>query len=70
VERGDAYGQRTGEGLSAGMAPLHHVTINDHRHGQVVEVEVPQDRSVTLAARSHCRTHGNAVAASRPAVHA
>jgi hypothetical protein len=44
VERGDTYGQSTGEGPSSSAAQWYHVTINDHRNGQVVEVEVPDDR--------------------------
>jgi hypothetical protein len=41
---GGTYGQLTGEGPSLGIAPVHHVTIDDRRNGQNVEVEVPEDR--------------------------
>ena len=44
VARGGKFGQSSGEGASLGMAPVHHVTIHDHRHDQVVEVDIPQDR--------------------------
>jgi hypothetical protein len=44
VHRGGTYGQLTGEGPSLGTASVHHVTIEDHRHGQVVEVDIPEDR--------------------------
>jgi hypothetical protein len=41
---GGTYGQLTGEGPTLGLAPVHHVTIDDRRNGQMVEVEVPEDR--------------------------
>jgi hypothetical protein len=44
VARGGRFGESSGEGASLGFAPVHHVTIHDHRHGQVVDVDVPQDR--------------------------
>lgn len=34
----------TGEGPTLGVAPVHHVTIDDTRNGQKVEVEIPEDR--------------------------
>lgn len=46
---GGMYGQLTGEGPSGGIAPVHHVTIDDRRNGQVVEVEIPEDRCFVLA---------------------
>lgn len=42
--KGGTYGQLTGEGPSGGLAPVHHVTIDDRRNGQVVEVDIPEDR--------------------------
>lgn len=42
--KGEMYGTGSGEGPSLGQAPVHHVKILDHRHDQVVDVDVPEDR--------------------------
>lgn len=46
VHWGGLYGYRTGEGPSAGNAPVHKVTIHNHHADQVLEVEVPEDRYI------------------------
>ena len=46
MHRGELYGQQSGEGRSAGAAPVHAVKIHDHRNNQVVDVEVPEDRYI------------------------
>ncbi|EIE20540.1 hypothetical protein COCSUDRAFT_18627 [Coccomyxa subellipsoidea C-169] len=46
VHKGGVAGYQSGEGPSAGVATRHHVTIHNHHAGQVVEVDVPEDRYV------------------------
>ena len=46
VHKGETYGLLSGEGPSLGVAPVHAVKIYDHRHNQVVDVEVPEDRYI------------------------
>ncbi|CAL8464925.1 g4460 [Coccomyxa elongata] len=46
VHKGGVAGFESGEGPSAGAATRHRVTIHNHHAGQVVEVDVPEDRYV------------------------
>ena len=49
VARGGEFGQGSGEGKTLGVAAVHHVTIHDRRHDQVVEVDIPEDRCAPVA---------------------
>jgi hypothetical protein len=48
VHKGGKYGQGSGEGETYGFAAMHHVTIHDRRHNQVVDLEIPEDRCAQL----------------------
>jgi hypothetical protein len=73
VFRGGRYGQGSGEGETLGIAPVHHVTIHDHHHGQVVEVDIPEDRCeprLVLTACWLCCRHPQVTARDVSGVHA
>ncbi len=55
MHKGGVAGYQSGEGPSAGVATRHHVTIHNHHAGQVVEVDVPEDRSVLSLPLVHSR---------------
>ena len=43
VHKGGKFGQGSGEGETLGVAPVHHITLRDHRNNVTVEVDVPED---------------------------
>ena len=55
VHKGGVAGFESGEGPSAGVATRHRVTIHNHHAGQVVEVDVPEDRSAPSISPPHLR---------------
>lgn len=48
VHKGGGWGIGSGEGPSISNAPRHTVKIFNHHADQDIDVEVPEDRSVTL----------------------